>query len=41
MQNDYKHSMNGWLQVITGLEFNCTTATEEEEEVGKEHKNQK
>jgi len=26
-QNMYKYSMNGWLQVITGVEFNRKAAT--------------
>jgi len=25
-QNDYKHSMNGWSKVITGVKFNCIAA---------------
>jgi len=27
-QHVYNHSMNGWSQVITGVEFNRTTATQ-------------
>jgi len=25
----YNHSMNGWSQVITGVKFNCTAATQD------------
>jgi len=28
MLTDYKHSMSGWSQAITGVEFNCTAATQ-------------